>query len=202
LGRLDLLVVQELFETETTHYADVVLPAASAYEGDGTFTSNSGFVQRVRQSITPVHQAKQDWTITAQLARALGVDFGWQMSASAVFKELAERTPAYNGMRYPLLKDETKPMQAKHAIYEGADLSAETERLRAAVEKMGETAQKITGTPEVGHELFKLGTLTSKTPQFHLLAAGNPEPPSVMISPLYQITIDPALQRGETVAGD
>jgi NADH-quinone oxidoreductase subunit G len=202
LGRLDLLVVQELFETETTHYADVVLPAASAYEADGTFTSNSGFVQRVRQSITPVHQAKQDWTITAQLARALGVDFGWQMSASAVFKELAERTPAYNGMRYPLLKDETKPMQAKHAIYEGADLSAETERLRAAVEKMGETAQKITGTPEVGHELFKLGTLTSKTPQFHLLAAGNPEPPSVMISPLYQITIDPALQRGETVAGD
>ena len=43
--------------------------------------------------------------------------------------------------------------------------------------------------------------LTSKVPQFHLLAAGNPEPDSVLISPLYQITLDPALRR-EAAAGD
>jgi anaerobic selenocysteine-containing dehydrogenase len=203
LSRLDFLVVQELFETETTRHADVVLPAASAYESDGTFTNNCGFVQRLRQSVPPVQQSKQDWVITAQVARALGADFGWQMSASAVFKELAEHVPAYTGLRYPLLKDETKPVQARHAVAEKLDLAREHERLLSRVEVMNETTAKLMETPPVGHELFKLGTLTSKTPQFHLLAAGNPEPPSVLISPLYQITVDPSLQRRtEAVAGD
>src|SRR5437660_75324 len=94
LSKLDFLVVQELFDTETTKYADVIFPAASFAETDGTFTNNDGLVQRVRQSIPPVHQSKQDWVITAQLARALDVDFGWQMSASSVFREIAEKIPA------------------------------------------------------------------------------------------------------------
>ena len=202
LSKLDLLVVQELFDTETTRHADVIFPAASFAETDGTFTNNDGLVQRVRQSIPPVHQSKQDWIITAQLARALDVDFGWQMSASAVFKEIAEKVPAYNGLRYPLLKDETKPVQVKHKIAERRDLTKEAEGLRLSVEGMNETAEKLEGTPEVGHELFKLGTLTSKVPQFHLLAAGNPEPPSLLVSPLYQITLDASLKRVEAVAGD
>ena len=88
LGKLDFLVVQELFETDTTSFADVVLPAASFAEIDGTFTNNDGFVQRVRQSIPPVNQSKADWMITDQLARELGVDFGFGMSASAVFREI------------------------------------------------------------------------------------------------------------------
>src|SRR5436305_832743 len=60
LSKLDFLVVQELFETDTTKHADVVFPAASFAETDGTFTNNDGLVQRVRQSIPPVHQSKQD----------------------------------------------------------------------------------------------------------------------------------------------
>ena len=43
-------------------------------------------------------------------------------------------------------------------------------------------------TPDVGHELFKFGTLTDKVPQFHLLANGNPRPETTAVSPLYQIT--------------
>jgi NADH-quinone oxidoreductase subunit G len=93
LAKLDFLVVQELFETDTTAFADVVLPAASFAEIDGTFTNNDGLVQRVRQSIPPVNQAKPDWMITAALAAELGKDFGFQMSASAVFREIAERLP-------------------------------------------------------------------------------------------------------------
>ena len=58
LGKLDFLVVQELFETATTAFADVVFPAASFAEVDGTFTNNDGFVQRVRQSIAPVHSSR------------------------------------------------------------------------------------------------------------------------------------------------
>src|SRR5262249_43994937 len=55
LSKLDFLVVQELFQNQTTAHADVVLPAASYAEVDGTFTNNDGFVQRVRQSIAPLH---------------------------------------------------------------------------------------------------------------------------------------------------
>ena len=202
LGKLDFLVVQELFETDTTAFADVVFPAASFAEVDGTFTNNDGFVQRVRQSIPPVHSSKADWMITAQIANELGVDFGFQMSASAVFREIAERVPAYSELRYPLLKDEAHPVKAKHAIAERRDLSATLNTLTAFVEALPETADKILLTPRVGHELFKIGALTGKTPQFHLLAAGNPRPETVSISPLYQITIDDSLRAELSVAGD
>ncbi len=201
LGKLDFLVVQELFETDTTAFADVVLPAASFAEIDGTFTNNDGFVQRVRQSIEPVHSAKPDWVITAQLAKELGVDFEFQMSASAVFREIADRIPAYAGLRYPVLKDETNPIQVRHAIVDQQDLSAVLNELTARIETLPDTAEKILSTPPVGHELFRIGTLTDKVPQFHLLAAGNPRPETVMISPLYQITIEDGLRREPALAG-
>jgi NADH-quinone oxidoreductase subunit G len=201
LARLDFLAVQELFLTETAEAADVVFPAASFAETDGTFTNSGGLVQRVRQAIPPVHQSKPDWAITSQLAAALGVDLGFQMSSSSIFLDIARGVPAYEGLRYPLLKDESKPVQVKHALAGRRDVSAQLGELRRSLEALDENALKITGTPPVGHELFKLGVLTSKVPQFHLLAAGNPEPESVLISPLYQITVDPALRRG-AVAGN
>lgn len=201
LRALDFLVVQELFETDTTAFADVVLPATSFAETDGTFTNNDGFVQRVRKSIEPVHQSKPDWMITAQLAKELGVDFGFDASASAVFREVAERVPAYKELRYPLLKDESKPVAVKHSIAVKRDLSSEIATIRQTVEAMDEGADKIRTTPPVGHELFKLGALTDKVPQFHLLAAGNPEPETVRISPLYQITIDQDLKREPVATG-
>src|SRR5256714_1774737 len=201
LSRLDLLVVQELFLTETAEAADVVFPAASFAETDGTFTNSGGLVQRVRQAIPPVHQSKPDWAITSQLAAALGVELGFQMSSSTIFLDIARSVHAYEGLRYPLLKDETEPVQARHALAVRRDATAPLGELRRSGETPDESAEKVSGTPPVGHELFKLGVLTSKVPQFHLLAAGNPEPESVLISPLYQITIDPALRR-EAAAGD
>src|SRR5215218_131547 len=130
LSRLDFLVVQDLFENETTAAADVVLPAASYAEQDGTFTNNGGLVQRVRQSIPPLHQSKPDWTIVAQLAKELGMDFGYEMSASAVFRDIAAQVPAYSGMRYPILKDETHPIQVKHNVVE-TDVSEAAAAIRA-----------------------------------------------------------------------
>lgn len=202
LGKLDFLVVQELFETNTTAFADVVLPAASFAEIDGTFTNNDGFVQRVRQSIPPVNQAKSDWMITAQLAAELGIDFGFELSASAVFREIAERVPGYTGLRYPVLKDESNPVQAKYRIAEQRDLGPELITLRAAVETLPETGEKVSVTPPVGHELFRIGTLTDKVPQFHLLAAGNPRPETLRVSPLYQITVDDGLRAEVTAASE
>jgi predicted molibdopterin-dependent oxidoreductase YjgC len=187
LAKLDFLVVQELFETETTRFADVVLPAASFAEIDGTFTNNDGFVQRVRQSIPPVSNSKADWMITALLATELGMNFGFEMSASAVFNEIAERVPAYAGLRYPVLKDESNPVQAKYKIADQRDLEEELNALRDAVEALPSDGEKLKATPQVGHELFKIGTLTGKVPQFHFLAEGNPRPETMRVSPLYQI---------------
>lgn len=199
-SRLDFLVVQELFQTETTAFADVVLPAASFAEIDGTYTNNDGFVQRVRQSIPPVNQSKSDWMITAQLAAELGMDFKFEMSASAVFNEIAERIPAYAGLRYPVLKDESNPIQAKYPIVEQRDLATELIALRQSVQHLPDNGEKLTGIPKVGHELFKIGTLTDKVGQFHLLASGNPRPETVRVSPLYQITVNADL-RQEVNAG-
>ncbi|MFN2514508.1 MAG: hypothetical protein ABR568_24245, partial [Pyrinomonadaceae bacterium] len=109
-------------------------------------------------------------------------------------REIAKRFPEYSELRYPLLKDESNPIQARHAIAERRDLSDALKTLTALVEAFPETAEKTLVTPKVGHELFRIGTLTEKVPQFHLLAAGNPRPETVNVSPLYQITIDANLR--------
>jgi NADH-quinone oxidoreductase subunit G len=202
LSKLDFLVVQELFQSETTAFADVLFPAASYAEIDGTFTNNDGLVQRVRQSIAPVHQARPDWVITAQLAAELGMDFGFELSASAVFREIAEHVAAYSGMKYPLLKDESNPIQAKYSVSGPLDLASDLNSVREHVEALADSGEKLSGTPKVGHELFKIGTLTDKVPQFHLLADGNPRPETTRVSPLYQITVDARLQKEATVGGD
>ena len=196
LSKLDFLVVQELFENETTAAADVVLPAASYAEVDGTFTNNSSQVQRVRQSIPPLHQSKADWMIVAQLAKELGLDWGYELSASAVFREIGEQIPAYSGMRYPLLKDESKPVQAKHAPVQDGDFREAVASLRNRVDALANLGEKSNVTPKVGTELFRLGRLTEKVPQFELLANGNPRPETTAVSPLYQITVTRAQANG------
>ncbi|MBA3634003.1 MAG: molybdopterin-dependent oxidoreductase [Acidobacteria bacterium] len=190
LANKNFVVVQELFETATTDFADVVLPAASFAETDGTFTNNTGFVQRVRQTIEPVNQAKADWIITSMIAKELGVDFNYNFAVTAVFKALADEISAYEGLRYPHLKDESRPVQVKHAIAGKKDLSREIDALKANVEKLPDEAKKINVTPKVGHKLFRLTTMTSKTPQFHLLAHGNPKPENLLVSPLVQFNLD------------
>jgi hypothetical protein len=55
---------------------------------------------------------------------------------------------------------------------------------------MNDSGEKNTVTPKIGHKLFRLTTMTSKTPQFHLLAHGNPKPENLLVSPLVQFTPD------------
>ncbi len=190
LSGKDFIVVQEMFETATAAYADVILPAASFAEVDGTYTNNSGFVQRVRQAIAPAHQSKADWVATSTLAKEMGVDFGYQMSASAAFKALADAVPAYEGLRYPHLKDESRPVQVKHAVSGKKDLAGEIKTLNDNVAALPDEAEKNMETPKVGHKLFRITTMTGKTEQFHLLANGNPKPEDRLVSPLYSFNLD------------
>ena len=187
LASKDFVAVQELFLTETTEYADVVFTAASFAEVDGTFTNNAGNVQRVRKSIEPLHQSKPDWMITSQIAKELGADLGFSGSASTVFKAVTECVPAYAGLRYPDLKDESNPVQAKHTIVSNA---VDTEALRKLADAIPAGGKKNTEAPKVGHKLHRLTTMTSKTPQFHLLAHGNPKPENLLVSPLVQFNAD------------
>lgn len=187
LSGKDFVAVQELFLTETTDHADVVFPAASFAEVDGTFTNNAGNIQRVRKAIDPIHQSKPDWMITSQIANELGVDLGFAGSASAVFRAVTESVPAYAGLRYPDLKDESNPVQAKHELHSNA---VDTEALKKIADAIPVGGKKNTAIPKVGYKLHRLTTMTSKTAQFHLLAHGNPKPENLLVSPLVQFNAD------------
>ncbi len=104
LRALDCLVVVELFVTETAKYADVVLPAASFAEKDGTFTSTERRVQRVRRAIDPPGACRPDWAILEAIATRLGRPMGFT-SADQIFAEVARLTPIYGGMTYARLDE-------------------------------------------------------------------------------------------------
>ncbi|MDX1415282.1 MAG: molybdopterin-dependent oxidoreductase, partial [Candidatus Promineifilaceae bacterium] len=98
-GNLDFLVVQELFLTETAAAADVVLPAQSWVERDGTFTSAERRVQRTYPAIQPLGQTRPDWQILALLGERVGLGKP-PFAASQVFREIAKSVRQYKGMDY------------------------------------------------------------------------------------------------------
>jgi NADH-quinone oxidoreductase subunit G len=98
-GKLDFLVVQELFMTPTAQLADVVLPAQSWAEHDGTFTSGERRVQRFYPAITPVGECRSDWQIIAQISEKLGLGKA-PIASSLVFRDMARAVPQYKGMDY------------------------------------------------------------------------------------------------------
>jgi formate dehydrogenase alpha subunit len=101
--RLDFLVVQDIFLTETAEVADVVLPATSFAEKDGTFTSTERRVQRIYRAITPVGESKADWQIICELGQASGSNQFAFASPSEIMDEIARLTPSYGGISYDRL---------------------------------------------------------------------------------------------------
>jgi predicted molibdopterin-dependent oxidoreductase YjgC len=99
LSALDFLVVQDIFMTETASLADVVLPAASFLEKDGTFTNTDRRIKRVRPVIASPGEALADGEIVLRVSRLLGVEAGFG-SASDVMDEMATVTPQYGGVTY------------------------------------------------------------------------------------------------------
>ncbi|MGE5777416.1 MAG: formate dehydrogenase subunit alpha [Chloroflexota bacterium] len=105
LEQTEFLVVQDIFLTETAQLAHVVLPGASFAEKDGTFSNTERRVQRVRQAIKPVGEAKEDWLIICELARKMGASgFDFQ-SAKAIMEEINKLTPSYGGITYERLEE-------------------------------------------------------------------------------------------------
>ena len=104
LEKLEFLVVQDLFLTETAQFADVVLPGASFAEKDGTFTNTERRVQLVRKAIDPVGNAKADWQIICDVARRMGAKGFDFVSPSEVMTEISDLTPSYGGITYERLE--------------------------------------------------------------------------------------------------
>jgi formate dehydrogenase alpha subunit len=100
LEELDFFVVQDLFISETARYADVILPAASFAEKEGTFTNTERRVQRVRPAIPPRGDSRPDWWITCQIAQKMG-EPGFDFSEpSKIMDEIASLTPSYGGISH------------------------------------------------------------------------------------------------------
>lgn len=100
MEKIDLFIVQDIFLSESAEYADVVLPAASFAEKDGTFTNTERRVQRVRRAIPPRGESKSDWEIICEIAKKMGAQGFYFGSASDIMDEAASLTPIYGGISY------------------------------------------------------------------------------------------------------
>lgn len=103
LESLEFLAVADIFLTETAQLADVVLPAVSFAEKDGTITSTERRIQRLRKAIPPSYSAKPDWQIICDLARHAGYPMVYE-SPAEIMEEIALLTPIYGGIYYDRLE--------------------------------------------------------------------------------------------------
>ena len=110
--KLELLVVQDIFLHETAQIADVVLPACSFAEKDGTFTNSERRVQRVREVVRPVGSSRPDWEIICDLAQRLSVSMNLgleeqfeYLNASEIWDEMSALTPMISGITYERLEN-------------------------------------------------------------------------------------------------
>ncbi|TNF55144.1 formate dehydrogenase subunit alpha, partial [bacterium] len=97
LKNLKFLVIQDIFLTETAELADVVLPAVSFAEKDGTFTNTERRVQKIRKSINPPGEAMPDWKIICELSKKIGYPMDYN-APHEIMEEIALLTPSYRGI--------------------------------------------------------------------------------------------------------
>ncbi len=115
LSKLDHLVVQDIFFTETCSYADVILPASAFPEKDGTFTNTDRRVQMGRQAIDPPGDARQDLWIIQEIANRLGLKWDYQ-GPQDVFEEIRKAVPSMAGITWERLEKEdslTHPLKTE-----------------------------------------------------------------------------------------
>ncbi len=124
LENLPLMILQEIFPSETAAYADILLPGVSFAEKDGTVTNTERRVQLVRKAIEPLGDARQDWWITAEIAkriittepsatkksaRKINPEASWAswdyQSVTEIMDEINALAPSYTGITYPRLQN-------------------------------------------------------------------------------------------------
>jgi formate dehydrogenase major subunit len=177
LAQLELLVVQDIFFTETAReLAHVVLPSACSFEKEGTFMNAERRVQRVRKAVEPPGEARTDWEPLCEVARAMASGQGFDFkSAEEIWEEIRRVWPAGHGITYARLDGAGIQWPCPDESHPG------TERLHTTAFASGERAALRTiefmPTPEhasfeyplllnTGRSLyqFNAGTMTMRTP--------------------------------------
>lgn len=115
------LVVQDIFLTETAELADVILPAASFAEKDGTFTNTERRVQRIRKAVPSPGKAQPDWWILSQLLQRMGLEAEYA-GPEAIFEEIRRVTPSYAGISYSRIKEEGISWPCPTETHEGTPI--------------------------------------------------------------------------------
>ena len=106
LSRLEHLVVQDIFLTETAAFADVILPATAFPEKDGTFTNTDRRVQLGRKAVPAPGEAKQDWWIIQEIAQRMGLSWNYT-EPKDIFAEMRQMMPSLTGITWDRLERES-----------------------------------------------------------------------------------------------
>ncbi|MCT4607598.1 MAG: formate dehydrogenase subunit alpha, partial [Pelagimonas sp.] len=112
-AKLDLMIVQDIFLTETANYADIILPASALYEKNGTVSNTNRQVQRVRPAVAPPGEAREDWSITVDLARRIGLDWDYS-DVAQVFAEMKLNMKSLDNITWERLETETITYPSLH----------------------------------------------------------------------------------------
>jgi formate dehydrogenase major subunit len=181
LESLELLVVQELFRTPTGERAHLVLPAAGVLEQEGTFTNAERRIQHVRPAASPPGEAKPDWQIVLEVARALGLPWSYGSPAD-VMNEIARVAPAlFGGVAYDRLERDGLQWPCPSRYHPGTGTVHAAGFLNGrgrltAVEYLASPEHDVAGFPwllitgRVLHH-YNVGTMTRRTPSRALAPA-------------------------------
>ncbi|MDP6125379.1 MAG: molybdopterin-dependent oxidoreductase [Candidatus Latescibacteria bacterium] len=106
LNKCEFLVCQDILPNETIRFADVILPAACFAEKDGVFTNSDRRVQRVRKAVEPPGNARPDWQILSDLARAVGYPMPHYERPSDIYAEYVSLVPRFSGISHERIETE------------------------------------------------------------------------------------------------
>ncbi|MCC7298251.1 MAG: formate dehydrogenase subunit alpha [Bacteroidia bacterium] len=179
LNELDILVVQEIFMTETAMMADVVLPASSFLEKSGTFTNGERRIQRVQQVVEPLEGTKPDGQIVIDLLNRMGVKQP-DYDADLMLQEISQIVPFFagvkwnelgdNGKQWPVMQDgsDTEILHlSEFKRGKGKFISAEWRETQEIVLNGAEFPYIITTNRELEH--YNNGTMTRRTGNVKIL---------------------------------
>jgi formate dehydrogenase alpha subunit len=179
LEALDFLVVQELFPSETSRYAHLVLPAAGALEQAGTFTNAERRIQLVQSAVSPPGEARPDWLVARDLGRALGLAWDYPGPAD-VLAEIARISPElFGGVSFERLEPDGLQWPCPHPGHPGTATLHASGFLRGKgkltfVEPLPNPEHGVAGFPyllNTGRVLhhYNVGTMTRRTVQRELV---------------------------------
>lgn len=179
LDNLDMLVVQELFMTETAKMADVILPGASFLEKSGTFTNGERRIQRVNRVVDPIEGTKVDGQIIVDMMRRMGYDQP-DYDPKTALEEISQIVPFFKGVKWEELGENGKQWPVKEdgsdsdLIHEvefkrgkGKLAFIEFEESKEIVENGKEFPYIITTNRELEH--YNCGAMTRRTPNGEIL---------------------------------